>query len=704
MYNAIARMVVVLLAFSLTFIMWKQERIRVEREAEIEFEFQVSEATEALRARMLNAEQILRGLAGAFSITDKITRDDWRECVRRLQVTRFNSDLVAFGYAPIVSSERLKEFVERVRKSDHPGYAVRSMERRPQLAPMLFIEPLTPRNMSALGLDIYSNPNRFAALEIARDTGEPSLAAHIEAARKTGDDSLDITMFMAVYRRGSSALTVEERRKALAGFVSGGMRIGELLDDLFAASTGLDLRIYDGSPEPAKLPLAQIHPRAETRSSSPRFTAEKRFDLGNRLWTLQFASTAEFESRIDSGRSPMVLVGSLLTGVLLIALIWSLSKTRDRAVKLARQMTLELRESRDALISSEERLNLAMHGSSLAIFDWNLVTGAVELSEQWSIALGDSAQPIVTSIEDLLRLVHPDDLPHLMQELEGVMCGRSGSYHAEHRVKNHHGEWVWISSRAKVVQRNADGLALRVTGTNADITQQKQIEKMKDEFIGTVSHELRTPLTAIIGALGLLSADDAPEGASARMLLDMAYRNSERLAALINDVLDIEKLEAGMMEMQLVPTPLGPFLQSAVELNRSYADQFNVHYVLREPLPVVSVQVDPERLMQVVTNLLSNAAKFSPSGAPVTIAAEIQGNSVRISVTDIGPGIPNAFRDRVFQKFAQSDASSTRRQGGTGLGLWICQAIIAKLDGRIGFESEPGKGATFYLELPVVMA
>jgi signal transduction histidine kinase len=138
-----------------------------------------------------------------------------------------------------------------------------------------------------------------------------------------------------------------------------------------------------------------------------------------------------------------------------------------------------------------------------------------------------------------------------------------------------------------------------------------------------------------------------------------------------------------------------------MELHRSYADRYNVHCELRGPLPEVSVQTDPERLMQVVTNLLSNATKFSPAGGTVTICAGVQDDRVRISVTDEGPGIPGEFRGRVFQKFAQADASSTRQKGGTGLGLWICQAIIEKLGGRIGYESEPGKGATFYFELPL---
>jgi signal transduction histidine kinase len=184
----------------------------------------------------------------------------------------------------------------------------------------------------------------------------------------------------------------------------------------------------------------------------------------------------------------------------------------------------------------------------------------------------------------------------------------------------------------------------------------------------------------------------------------MACQNSERLVALVNDILDTEKLEAGAIDMRIAPTALGPFLHNAVAINRSYAERFKVHYELHGPLPAVSVRADPDRLMQVMTNLLSNAAKFSPEGGAVSIAAEVRADRVRVTVRDTGPGIPLEFQDRIFEKFAQADGSSTRNKDGTGLGLWISKTIVEKLGGQIGYESTPGSGTTFYFELPLAAA
>ncbi|WP_028103622.1 sensor histidine kinase [Pseudoduganella violaceinigra] len=236
-----------------------------------------------------------------------------------------------------------------------------------------------------------------------------------------------------------------------------------------------------------------------------------------------------------------------------------------------------------------------------------------------------------------------------------------------------------------------------------DISERRQVEAMKNEFIATVSHELRTPMTSIRASLSMLvdgGAGDLP--ADVRHLVNIAYQSSERLVRLVNDVLDIEKIEAGKMEFRNDALPIAPLLDEAINAVRGSAAQRPVALEREGNSRGLQVRGDRDRLVQVLVNLLSNAIKYSPQFNSVTLGCEAVPEGVRLSVSDNGPGIPQAFRARIFGKFAQADSSDTRLKGGTGLGLAICRAIVEQHGGTIGFDTEEGRGTTFHVTLPAL--
>lgn len=235
-----------------------------------------------------------------------------------------------------------------------------------------------------------------------------------------------------------------------------------------------------------------------------------------------------------------------------------------------------------------------------------------------------------------------------------------------------------------------------------DMTEYKRLDEMKNQFISTVSHELRTPLTSISAALGLMVNDKAgPLPDKARELANLAHRNSQQLTFLINDLLDIEKLAAGKMTFQCRPWRLTTLLAEARDNMSVFAHEYRVQLALGD-VPEVLVLVDRQRFGQALANLLSNAIKFSRQDGTVYLHAEHHPPRVRVYVRDHGEGIPDAFRERIFEKFSQSDASDRRRKGGTGLGLAITREIIGRMGGSVEFESVEGQGALFWLEIPTV--
>ncbi|MBK1886470.1 ATP-binding protein [Marinobacter sp. DY40_1A1] len=239
-----------------------------------------------------------------------------------------------------------------------------------------------------------------------------------------------------------------------------------------------------------------------------------------------------------------------------------------------------------------------------------------------------------------------------------------------------------------------------------DISERKKIERMKNQFVSTVSHELRTPLTSITGAIGLLAGGATgmlPQ--KAQDMMDIAQRNAKQLARLIDDLLDIEKLVTGKLNISMHRQPLLPLLEQAVSENQAYGIQRAITVHLAPDTPKTEIFVDGQRLLQGLNNLISNAIKFSPDKGRVDVSAQqqiLEGSpTVTISVKDSGEGVPEAFRSSIFQRFAQADSSDTRSQGGTGLGLAITRELITIMGGEVGFESLPGQGATFWIRLPV---
>lgn len=326
--------------------------------------------------------------------------------------------------------------------------------------------------------------------------------------------------------------------------------------------------------------------------------------------------------------------------------------------------------------------------------------GRIEWVNEGFVRLSGYTQDEVRGRKPGDLLQGPDSDPGVVRLMrERIAAGQGFAV----EIVNYHKSGVpyWVAIDLQPIC-DEQGRVVKFVALETDISERKRVEQLKTDFVSVVSHELRTPLTAIRGALGLMAGGVVGElPPMARDMTQMAQVNSERLMRLINDLLDIQKLESGKMVFELAVFPLADLLRHALAANQPYAQRYKVAMVLEGDVPATRLRVDEGRFQQVMANLLSNAAKFSPEGATVRVAARpIDGGWVQIRVSDRGAGIPEAFRARVFQKFSQADSSDTRAKDGTGLGLSITKALIEGMGGRVGFETESGRGTTFMVEFP----
>jgi PAS domain S-box-containing protein len=326
------------------------------------------------------------------------------------------------------------------------------------------------------------------------------------------------------------------------------------------------------------------------------------------------------------------------------------------------------------------------------------------------ILLADAAYHVTRANPAANRIFGSESEALLMgADLRSLLFPRDGKSGRENGVTSVHDVEVMLNRLdgrafpAEVsLETLSDPTGEGVFGIVRDITQRKELEGMKADFIATVSHELRTPLTSVLVSLELLAGGRvAPGSPQAISLIEVAHKNCQRLTRLINDFLDFQKAEAGRVELELHETDLVPLIDQAVQMNQMYAQQYGVRFVGDIRCGEARAVVDADRFMQILTNLLSNAAKFSTSGTEVTIGAVCSDSDVRVSVTNRGPTIPEEYRGKLFGKFVQVGSSLERKRQGSGLGLAISKSLVETMGGRIDFRSSDGE-TEFFFELPRV--
>jgi len=716
---------VFLASLIVTYVVADQVGDSAENELEASFNYRARDLTASVVRRMAVYEEVLQGTRGFLRGSTDVSQSDFADYYAILHLNQNFPGIQALGIATIVPPAQLAAHVAAMRAAGFAGYEVKPSGPRALYTSITHIQPFGGSNLRAFGYDMFSEPVRRAAMEAARDTGNAVATGRVTLVQEgTRNAQPGFLVYVPVYRRGLPRVTVEERRAAIAGWVYAPFRMANLMRGVGGEhAADLDVEIYDGH-QLVEDALLFRSPGARPAGSRAMFTHTDVIDTAGRTWTLAIRSSKQLEATLDRRPTLAIAATGIGLGLLLSLVVWLLASERRRALQLAGDMTLELRESRDRIDAERQRIHLILQnaydafiaiGPDGRVTDWN--AQAAKLFG-WSEeeALGREVTELITAPEwrerwrghfavfttrgECALLAAPSDIMladrdgrALPVEIAVTALPSNGGFGAVAFVRD-------IRPRKAQEERERQRQQRLVEARTA-LERSQKLEAV-GKLTGGVAHDFNNILHIISANVQLMMRNE--EATRKRLLGIMdAVERGKKLAAQLLAFARRQPLHPSVVN----PAQLIERMDSL--LHRAAGDAIEIHFDL--PATPWNTLVDPNQLENVLLNLVINARDAMNNQGRITIAIEnvtiapdseladtgVKPNDyVKIAVVDTGSGMPPDVMERAFEPFF-----TTKPEGkGTGLGLSMAHGFVKQSGGHIRLASRPDEGTTVSIYLP----
>lgn len=692
----LAALAISVVGFSVTILVWswilsnQRDLIRFEIQSDSKVRAQLVQKT------IDSSVDIIRSVERFFAASEEVTREEFRTYVNPLLLR--NESLTAIDWSPRISQldrstiealigDTIKELASLKELDSQLKFAPRKQS--DVYFPVVFTEPFEA-NRIAMGFDPYSDLPRKIAMERAKQEGQPIATSSLRLFRLKNPTSSehDFLVFVPVYHEHEQNFSKKDIRGFLVGVFQFDNVIKVSLNSLPAL--GLDLSVEEDSELEKPLSITHNLPRSLLALQHGEFIT-----LPGKRLRLLFTPTASYLKHLNTRVPTLVLIlGSLIT----LFLSWYVIGIHTQHSRV--QALVEELEYSKQLVERVTESSISM----LYVYDLQFREFLFQ-SKPLNEFLGYRKKILtLMDTETLSNLIHGNDKKALLKRRRQYKTLTDKQFiDFELQVKSEEGDWHSVAIRERIFKRDIFGRPTQIMGSAEDVTLRKQAERAliaatesKSQFLANMSHEIRTPLTAIIGYAESLLVDDISKEERSQ-LLNIVLRNSKHLLGIISDILDLSKIEAGKVEVETISVPLFELLNDVKALMSHRAEDRALYLKFEYDLPIPrKITTDPTRLKQILINLIGNAVKFTKNGGVIVrVVYDQSANQLKFSVADTGIGLTDEQRSRLFQAFSQADTSTTRKFGGTGLGLVISYQLAIRLGGSMYVESIPDIGSTF---------
>jgi PAS domain S-box-containing protein len=716
--NAWKSILILIVGFGITGLAVYYTRIDEREIRNREFTLVCNDIRTKILTRLHAHALLLRTGSAFFAGSDTVSRNDWKTFIECAKVDRNLPGIQGVGFTKIIPANKLSEHIQEVRREGFPDYTVKPSGKRDVYTSIVYLEPFAGRNLRAFGYDMFSEPVRRKAMEVARDSNVAMLTGRVLLVQETSKDvQFGTLMYVPVYRNGMPVNTVEQRRAAILGWVYSPYRMNDLMhgilgqwDDILPDR--IHLRIYDHTASANNLLFDSQKGEAPGKQESSSLIVTLPVMFNAEKWILSFDKSPEqnfFSSKVN-----IIASSGIAVSLMLFALSLSLFNTRTRAEQIAIGLTKDLTES-------EERFRTLLNSTSEGIYGIDL-QGLCTFSNTACRQLIGYEGDMELIGENMHSLIH-----HSLAD---------GTLNDESECRVHKsflkGEAIHVSdevfwrvdgtffpveywSNPIMIDGKQEGSVISFFNiTERKLAEEKirqaraeaeQASEAKSAFLSRVSHELRTPMNAVLGFAQLMGMGELTP--SHRKGVNHILDSGKHLLGLINEILDITDIETGKLALSVQPVSLsGVLIEALDELNTEVLAKDMKTILIDSPANEFFLLADPGRLKKVLSNLIGNAVKYGRHGGKVIIKTELlktfpdEVARIRISILDDGIGIKPENIEKLFKPFERIGTERHENEG-TGLGLTVVKKLMEAMLGSFGAESVYGKGSTFWIELPL---